>query len=85
MEAIALGRELEEIIKCMIDSADVGGDMLRYPLLNTLKTLHQKLQEGDTEFLTPSFIKSLKRAREILPYKERELKLILDNILKMVS
>jgi len=56
-------------------------NMAVWALLNIFKFLKQSLNEGDTEWATPSFIRSLKRAREIIPKDKIRIINLIDSIL----
>lgn len=74
-------RELDELLKYYMSSDKSEQDMVEWALLNTFGSLKQKLKEGDREWVTPSFLKSLKRARTLMPEDKRKMIKLLDGII----
>ncbi|HPZ09260.1 MAG TPA: protein kinase, partial [Candidatus Eremiobacteraeota bacterium] len=74
-------KEIEELLSYLMSSDKMEQNMAVWALLNIFKFLKQSLNEGDTEWATPSFIRSLKRAREIIPKDKIRIINLIDSIL----
>jgi len=74
-------RELDELLKYYMSSNKSEEDMVEWALLNTFGSLKQKLEDGDTEWVTSSFLQSLKRARKMMPLDKVKMINLLDEII----
>ena len=56
-------KELEELLSYYMSFDDAGQDMVKFALINTFKSIKEKIHQGDFEWATPSFLKTLRKAR----------------------
>jgi len=75
-------KELEELLSYYMYFDDAGQDMVKWALINTFKSLREQLHQGKKDWATPSFLKTLRRARVLMPEDKKELIELLDAILK---
>ena len=78
-------KELEELLSYYMSADKNEQVMVKWALINSISPLKDKLKKGELEWATPSFIKSLKKARTVMPEDRKELIAILDAIIKGVS
>lgn len=78
-------RELDELLKYYMSSDKSEQNIVEWALLTTLGSLKQKLQEGDHEWATPSFLESLKRARNLMLKDKVKMINLLDDIITYLS
>ena len=65
-----------------ISHDDVEPDMVKFALINTFESIKEKIHRGDFEWATPSFLKTLRKARSVMPEERKDFIALLDYILK---
>lgn len=75
-------KELEELLSYAMSSDKMEQDMAFWALLNTFETLIKELNMDKRDWATPSFVKSLRKAKHIIPKEKARLISLIDNIFK---
>ncbi|MEQ8187650.1 MAG: protein kinase [Candidatus Eremiobacterota bacterium] len=75
-------KELEELLSYAMSSDKMEQDMAFWALLNTFETLIKELNAEKRDWATPSFVKSLRKAKHIIPKEKARLISLIDNIFK---
>ncbi len=75
-------KELEELLSYAMSSDKMEQDMAFWALLNTFENLIKELNADKRDWATPSFVKSLRKAKHIIPKEKARLISLIDNIFK---